>query len=81
MSRLDVPSRLYVFPRIAVFSLIAVAAAGCADSARFSSNDPPPQDVTGSVARRTTSRVETQALPAIGPDDLVLLRMEDAALP
>jgi murein DD-endopeptidase MepM/ murein hydrolase activator NlpD len=64
MSRLDVPSRLYVFPRIAVFSLIAVAAAGCADSARFSSSDPPPQDVTGSVARRTTSRVETQALPA-----------------
>jgi murein DD-endopeptidase MepM/ murein hydrolase activator NlpD len=64
MSRLDVPSRLYALPRIAVFSLIAVAAAGCADSARFSSNDPPPQDVTGSVARRTTSRVETQALPA-----------------
>ena len=64
MSRLDVPSILYVFPRIAVFSLIAVAAAGCADSARFTSNDPPPQDVTGSITPRATSRVETQTLPA-----------------
>ena len=50
MSRLDVPPRSRAFSHIAVFSLIAVAAAGCADSARISSREVPPQDVTGSVA-------------------------------
>jgi murein DD-endopeptidase MepM/ murein hydrolase activator NlpD len=64
MSRLDVPFCSPVFSRIAVFSLIAVAAAGCADSARFSTTDnSPPQNVTGTVASRPVSRVETQSLP------------------
>jgi len=64
MSRLDVPFRLRAFPQVAVFSLIAIAVAGCADSARFSSRRAPPQDVTGSVATRPASRVEARALPA-----------------
>ena len=64
MSRLDVPFCSPVVSRIAIFSLIAVAAAGCADSARFGASDnTPPQDVTGSVASRPVSRVETQSLP------------------
>jgi len=64
MSRLDVPSRLRVFPHLATFSLIAIAAAGCSDSARFSSRQAPPQEVTGSVGTRPVSRVESQTLPA-----------------
>ena len=64
MWRLDVPFRLRAFPQIAVFSLIAIAAAGCSDSARFSSRRAPPQDVTGSVATRPVSRVEARTLPA-----------------
>jgi murein DD-endopeptidase MepM/ murein hydrolase activator NlpD len=64
MSRLDVPHRSRAFSHIAVFSLIAIAAAGCADSARISSREVPPQDVTGSVASRPASRVETRTLPA-----------------
>ena len=65
MSRLDVPFRLRHFPRIAVFSLIAVAAAGCADSARFSSRETPQQDVTGSISSRPMYRsVEKRSLPA-----------------
>jgi murein DD-endopeptidase MepM/ murein hydrolase activator NlpD len=63
MSRLDVPSALRLFPRFAVFSLIAFAAAGCADSGRFSSREAPPQEVTGSVSSRPVSRVETRSLP------------------
>jgi len=69
MTRFDVPARSLSpsWPRIAVFSLIAVAAAGCADSARFSSRQAPPQDVTGSTTPRAqASRVDTQALPAPG---------------
>ena len=65
MSRLDVPFYSCVFSRTAVFSLIAVAAAGCADSARVGWREAPPQDVTGSVATsRAPSRVETRSLPA-----------------
>ncbi len=64
MSRFDVPNSLRAFPSIAVFSLIAIAAAGCSDSARFSSRQAPPQDVTGSVSSRPTSRVYAQPLPA-----------------
>jgi len=65
MSRLDVPFYLRHFPRFAVFSLIAVAAAGCAGSARFSSREAPPQDVTGSISSRPMYRsVETRSLPA-----------------
>jgi murein DD-endopeptidase MepM/ murein hydrolase activator NlpD len=63
MSRLDVLLPLRVFPRIAVFSLIAVSAAGCADSGRFSSREAPPQETTGSVASRSASRVEARSLP------------------
>jgi murein DD-endopeptidase MepM/ murein hydrolase activator NlpD len=64
MSRLDVPFRSRALPNLAAFSLIAIAAAGCSDSARFSSRQSPPQDVTGSVATRPVSRVESQTLPA-----------------
>ena len=64
MSPLDVPFRSRAFPQIAVLSLIAIAAAGCSDSARFSSRQSPPHDVTGSVANRPVSRVQAQPLPA-----------------
>jgi murein DD-endopeptidase MepM/ murein hydrolase activator NlpD len=76
MPRLDVPSRSRAlsrtWPRVAALALIAVAAAGCSDSARFDSRpsasnnrQAPQQEVTGSIAGRPSgSRVETQALPA-----------------
>jgi murein DD-endopeptidase MepM/ murein hydrolase activator NlpD len=77
----NVPSRLRaslrIWPRVAVFALIGIAAAGCSDSARFDSNPfasndrapPPPsgqQDITGSVSSRPASanRVSSQPLPA-----------------
>ncbi len=64
-----------IWPRVAVLALVAIGAAGCADSARFDSNPfasndraPPPaqQDVTGSVSSRpaTANRVVSQPLPS-----------------
>jgi murein DD-endopeptidase MepM/ murein hydrolase activator NlpD len=55
-----------------VLAVVGFAAAGCADSARFDSNPyasnrtTPPQETTGSIAKRPahTARVETQPLPA-----------------
>jgi hypothetical protein len=51
MPRPNVPSRLRAWPRVAVLALVGIAAAGCADSARFDSNpyaandrrSPPPE--------------------------------------
>jgi murein DD-endopeptidase MepM/ murein hydrolase activator NlpD len=73
MPRPNVPSRLRAWPRVAVFALVGIAAAGCADSARFdtnpyASNDrrSPPPDYTGSVAAQPApaSRIVAQPLPA-----------------
>ncbi len=65
MSRPDVPFRSCGFPSVAALALIAVTAAGCSDSARFTSDrQAPPQDVTGSIAPRYGGRVVTQPLPA-----------------
>jgi murein DD-endopeptidase MepM/ murein hydrolase activator NlpD len=71
MSRPKVPSHPRVWPRVAVLALVGVAAAGCANSARFDSNpfasnrEAPRQDVTGSVASRPASNasVVSQPLP------------------
>ncbi|HZD92451.1 MAG TPA: peptidoglycan DD-metalloendopeptidase family protein [Pseudolabrys sp.] len=63
------------WPRVAILALIAVAAAGCADSARFGpersayyqppKNIPNSSEVTGSIARQPShSRVVSQPLPA-----------------
>ena len=59
------------WPRVAILALVAVAAAGCSDSARFGSNrseyyQPPRSEVTGSISRRpaASSRVVSQPLPA-----------------
>src|SRR5665213_250361 len=66
MSRPDVPFHFRALLSAATLALIAITAAGCSDSARFTSvRHAPPQDVTGSVAARPSSaRVERQALPA-----------------
>ena len=72
MPRLKVPSRLRVWPRVAVLALVGVAVAGCENSARFDSNPfasnraAPRQDVTGSISSRPASngQVVSQPLPA-----------------
>ena len=72
MPRINVPSRPRAWPRVAVFALVGIAAAGCSDSGRFDSNpfasnrQAPPQETTGSIASRPASsgRIETQPLPA-----------------
>ena len=69
------PSFSRAWPRAAIFALIAIAAAGCADSARFDSNpyasngrQPPAArpEVTGSIGTRPaySRHVEAQPLPA-----------------
>ncbi len=67
----SVQFRSRAWPRVAILALVAVAAAGCSDSARFASNrneyyQPPRSEVTGSIARppASTSRVVSQPLPA-----------------
>ena len=59
------------WPRVAILALVAVAVAGCSDSARFGSNrseyyQSPKSEVTGSIARRpaASTRVASQPLPA-----------------
>jgi murein DD-endopeptidase MepM/ murein hydrolase activator NlpD len=70
MSRPAVPLRLraalHFCPGAAVLALVAIAAAGCSDSARFESynRQTPPRDVTGSIGRVPEQRVETRTLPA-----------------
>jgi murein DD-endopeptidase MepM/ murein hydrolase activator NlpD len=72
MPRLDVPSFPRAWPRAALLALIAITAAGCADSARFrsgpyASNEPPrPPETTGSIGTRPVySRpIVSQPLPA-----------------
>jgi murein DD-endopeptidase MepM/ murein hydrolase activator NlpD len=64
-----VESRPLVWPRLAVLALVAVAAAGCADSARFDSSsyttDRPPQNVAAATPTYSAAgRVEAQPLPA-----------------
>ena len=68
---LSVQFRSRAWPRVAIFTLVAVAAAGCSDSARFGSNrsqyyQPPKSEVTGSIAKRPakSTRVVAQPLPA-----------------
>src|SRR5579884_792013 len=65
MSRPAVPSRFCYWPRFAVLAAVGLSAAGCADSARFTSaSNTPPSDVTGSIAARPAPRVDAQPLPA-----------------
>jgi murein DD-endopeptidase MepM/ murein hydrolase activator NlpD len=64
MSRFVVPSRSRNWPRFAMLAVVGLTAAGCADSARFSTaSNTPPSDVTGSIATRPAPRVEAQPLP------------------
>jgi murein DD-endopeptidase MepM/ murein hydrolase activator NlpD len=64
MSRIAVPSRSRNWPRFAVLAAFGLTAAGCADSARFTTeSNTPPSDVTGSIASRPAPRVEAQLLP------------------
>jgi murein DD-endopeptidase MepM/ murein hydrolase activator NlpD len=72
MPRPQVPSHPRVWPRVALLALVAVAVAGCENSARFDSNpfasnrQAPAQDVTGSVSSRPANNaaVVSQRLPA-----------------
>ncbi|HEY5379828.1 MAG TPA: LysM peptidoglycan-binding domain-containing M23 family metallopeptidase [Pseudolabrys sp.] len=76
MPSINVPFRSLVlsrhWPHVALFALVGLATAGCSNSARFDSNpfasdrSRVPQETTGSIAPRpsTTSRVESQPLPA-----------------
>src|SRR5690349_4812013 len=64
MSRFAVPSRSRNWPRFAVLAAVGLTAAGCADSARFTTeSNAPPSEVTGSIATRPAPRVEAQPLP------------------
>jgi murein DD-endopeptidase MepM/ murein hydrolase activator NlpD len=73
MPRFNVPSCLRVWPRVALFALVGIAVAGCADSARFdsnpyASNDRPAPAYTGSVSNRApANRVDAQPLPPPQP--------------
>jgi murein DD-endopeptidase MepM/ murein hydrolase activator NlpD len=66
MPRPAVPSRSRNWPRFTLLAAVGLTAAGCADSARFTSNTPP-AEVTGSITPRSasapTSRVDAQPLP------------------
>ena len=67
-----VESRLLAWPRVAVFALVGLAAAGCSDSARFDSSsyttDRPPQNVAAATQTYSAAgRVEAQPLPAPSP--------------
>jgi murein DD-endopeptidase MepM/ murein hydrolase activator NlpD len=69
LTRTKVESRPLAWPRVAVLALVGVAAAGCADSARFDSssypNDRPPQNVAAATPSYSAAgRVEAQPLPA-----------------
>src|SRR5215510_521666 len=69
MPRSLVESRPLAWPRVAVLALVGLAAAGCADSARFDSSsyttDRPPQNVAAATPTYSAAgRVEAQPLPA-----------------
>ncbi|MGA9194418.1 MAG: peptidoglycan DD-metalloendopeptidase family protein [Pseudolabrys sp.] len=72
MPRPKVESRSRDWPRVVVLALVGIAAAGCSDSARFTSSSydtdrpAPPQNVAHSVyAPPAPSRVEAQPLPTV----------------
>ncbi|HYC18710.1 MAG TPA: peptidoglycan DD-metalloendopeptidase family protein [Pseudolabrys sp.] len=72
MLRSKVEIRLRVWPRVAVLALVGTAAAGCSDSARFTSSSydtdrpAPPQNLASSVsAPPASARIEAQSLPAV----------------
>ncbi|MGA9000609.1 MAG: hypothetical protein WB463_22275, partial [Pseudolabrys sp.] len=72
MPRPKVESRSRDWPRVVVLALVGIAAAGCSDSARFTSSSydtdrpAPPQSVAHSVyAPPAPSRVEAQPLPTV----------------
>ena len=68
MSRPKVDSRLRAWPRAAVLGLVGIAAAGCADSARFQANSyvndrpSPPHTISALPAPSTSARIEAQPL-------------------
>ena len=71
MLRSKVETRPRVWPRVVVLALVGTAAAGCSDSARFTSSSydtdrpAPPKNLASSVAAPPAStRVEAQPLPA-----------------
>ncbi len=81
-----VPFRSRTWPSVAILALVAVAAAGCSDSARFGSNrseyyQAPRSEVTGSVARRPAAKpqVTAQPLPAPGKPQTVAAHRAGAA--
>ncbi len=70
----NVPSCLRVWPRVAVFALVGIGVAGCADSARFDSNPyaandrQPPPAYTGSVSNQApANHIVAQPLPPPQP--------------
>src|SRR5262245_32358702 len=74
MSPPKVDYRRRAWPRVLVFVLVGVAAAGCSNSARFdsssysSSDRPiPTQNLTSVQAPLGSARVDTQPLPAVSP--------------
>ena len=68
MPRPKVDSRPRSWPRALAFALVGMAAAGCADSARFESSSyisdrpAPPQSVSSRPAPSESARIETQPL-------------------
>jgi murein DD-endopeptidase MepM/ murein hydrolase activator NlpD len=68
MSRPKADSRLRAWPRAAVLGLVGIAAAGCADSARFQANSyandhpSPPHTISSLPAPSTSARIEAQPL-------------------
>jgi murein DD-endopeptidase MepM/ murein hydrolase activator NlpD len=72
MPRLTVLACPRVALRAAAVAFLALGAAGCADSGRFSTVGQPPQDVTSSLATRPMYRaVDSQPLPAPARPDTV----------
>jgi murein DD-endopeptidase MepM/ murein hydrolase activator NlpD len=68
MPRLTVSPWSHHWPRFAVLAVVAVTAAGCADSGRFTTaSRTPPADVTGSISSRPSGHVQAQTLPPPTP--------------
>ena len=71
---LSVQFRSRAWPRVAILALVAVAAAGCSDSARFGSNrseyyQPPKKaEVTGSIAKRPATSSQRGRAAAAGAE-------------
>jgi LysM repeat protein len=73
MPRPKVDYRPRAWPRVLVLALVGVAAAGCADSARFESSSyssdrpAPPQNISSTQKPATSAHVEARPLAALTP--------------